>query len=102
TDVSIFLHPSNYRPLSPTRSSFSDHLPIALSFHSLTTRLPRLSRIPQWVAESPEFASALAARWVHPADASPWRVLSKFKAALFAAAETTRCSKIANATAALR
>ena len=102
TDVSIFSHPSNYRPHSAIRTCFSDHLPIALSFHGLATRLPHSSRIPQWVAESPEFASALTARWVHPGpDANPWRVLKGYKAALFAAADTTRRSHVAVASAAL-
>ena len=105
-DVSLFSHPSNYRPgaaMSGARSSFSDHLPIFLTFHCLTTNLPRQSRIPQWVAECPEFAVALTARWTHPGpDVSPWKVLKKFKAALFAAADSTRCSRIAASNAALR
>jgi ribonuclease HI/exonuclease III len=104
-DVSLFPHPSNYRPGTATpgaRSSFSDHLPIFLSFHDLTTNLPRQSRIPQWVAECPEFAAALTTRWTHPGpDVSPWKVLKKFKAALFAAADSTRRSKIATSNAAL-
>ena len=106
TDVSIFSHPSNYRPhtaVSAARSCFSDHLPIFLTFHGLANNLPRQSRIPQWVAECPEFAAALSARWTHPGpDVSPWKVLNKFKAALFAAADSTRRSKVATANAALR
>jgi len=75
TDVSIFSHPSNYRPQSTTRSSFSDHLPVSLSFHGLSTNLPRSTpRIPQWVAESPEFATPLTARWASPGPGTnPWK-----------------------------
>ena len=106
SEVSLFPHPSNYRPCAATqgaRSSFSDHLPISLTFHGLTTNLPRQSRIPQWVAECPEFATDLTARWTDPGPAvSPWKVLRKFKAALFAAADSTRHSKIAASNAALR
>src|SRR6185312_2827725 len=70
TDVSIFPHPSNYRPRSTTRTCFSDHLPISLSFHDLSTHLPRLSRIPQWVSETPEFAAAVVSL-VHPPPPPP-------------------------------
>ena len=61
----IWQHPTNYQLPKPGRQkfSFSDHLPVRLSFGVEISVDKASKRIPRWVAESPEFAAQLKKRW---------------------------------------
>ena len=94
--ASVFHHSSNFRPVpSGPRRSFSDHLPISLSFVTDSCDKRNLPSIPLWVASSPEFASALRDSWRPPSSVKcPFKLLSQFKAAFFRAASSARKSRL--------
>ena len=103
--VSVFPHSSNYRPPSPSapRSSFSDHLPIFLSFHTDPAEERSRRSIPLWLALSPEFESSFAPNGKPPSNSfCPFVRLAQFKAALFSASYTARKSRIDLASTPLR
>ena len=97
--VAIKPHHSNYRPRGDIRSSFSDHLPVELSFTPDVTENGNRPFIPTWLAQSPEFAAAMHEVWRPPiSPLCPFKALAKFKAAMFKAAALTRKVKLSNAS----
>lgn len=97
--VSISHHHTNYRPAHSRIHTFSDHLPIALSF--TTDAPPSRSRpsIPLWVALSPEFSSSVRSLWLHVrTHTCPFRTLSLFKNTLFNAASLSRKTRLASSS----
>jgi ribonuclease HI/exonuclease III len=95
--VSIIPHSTNYRPQSPgtPRRHFSDHLPVFLSFSTDENEISNRPNIPLWLASSPEFSAALHDIWKPPLHGkSPFKLLSKYKGALFKAASRVRTTKV--------
>ena len=92
--VSTTLHTVLYSK-PPTRTSFTDHLPLSLSFSSTSspTHQPHSPRIPQWVAESPEFAETVSSLIVStPLSNSPFRALLDLKRIFHLAARRVKRS----------
>ena len=101
--VSIPAHRTNYAlSFKGFRPYFSDHLPISLNFSGESPQRDARPSIPQWIAESQGFTDELRKLWRTPQHLScPFKLLSKFKKALFQAAAVARRSKIENASEAL-
>ena len=95
--VDIHHHPSNHT-IKPSRSSFSDHLPVRLSFQDSSGRSSGRPTIPAWLAESPVFEETLRENWAPVASDGSFKTLAKFKRALFAAARAARRVKISAAS----
>ncbi len=103
--VSFIPHHSNYRPgaSTVTRNRFSDHLPILLSFDSDIVEQGSRPCIPPWLAQSPEFVTALREIWHPPASNNcPFVHLTKFKRCLFMAASKAKKTRFEHASAPLR
>ena len=102
--ISIPFHHTNLRiSKNGNDSSFSDHLPVHISY---VDNLPHSSDsnllIPVWLASSPEFASALRDVWPIPsAYNNSYNLYAKFKKALFRAAKITRRKKLETCSAPL-
>ena len=94
--VNIPHHITNYSlsHRTGTRASFSDHLPVRLSFNGEATRVPGRPTIPRWLAESPVFVKTLREKWLVKETSCPFTSLVKFKKALFSAARAARKVKI--------
>ena len=76
--------------------SFSDHLPIHVTYDGLTHPDANFS-IPFWLASSPEFATALRSIWVAPSSyANSYSILLRFKKALFAAAKIAKSQRLSS------
>ena len=102
---SLFLNPSIHSSLfsphhhtnfsitnhsNPTSHSFSDHLPIAISFNNSANQTKKKSKtIPRWIADSSSFPAFVDKLWVPRAHKCPFKDLSNFKATLFKAAHLT-------------
>ena len=97
--VGIPHHHTNFSVahISGPRRSFSDHLPVRISFDSGPTPGFGRSTIPTWLAESPAFATAFRDLWV-PSAGHPFRTLTRFKATLFRAAKVARRVKVESST----
>ena len=92
--VSIPNHHTNLKVASSNRlSSFSDHLPIHLTYESDDTS-QRGPSIPTWLASSPEFAANLRKLWTPSNRAGAYSQLRSYKKVLFKAAKVTREEKI--------
>ncbi len=62
--AAVFYHRTNYRPSGAgPRQSFSDHLPVSLTFLSDTREKSNRPTIPQWLALAPGFETALRSVW---------------------------------------
>jgi hypothetical protein len=101
--VSIPHHASNLSVTQHTgpRTSFSDHLPVRLSFSGGPRRAPSRPSIPRWLAESPAFEKTLRQEWKVTNSSCPFTSLTLFKNALFTAARAARKVKIEAASAPL-
>ena len=101
--VSIPFHHTNLKVAPSTvPTSFSDHLPIHLTYEGPGDVGTRSPTIPTWVASTPEFATNLNTFWAskpHPGGA--YKVFADFKKVLFLAAKVTRENKIASHSAPL-
>ena len=87
-------HHSTNHSIRHSRSSFSDHLPVRLSFRDSSDRAPGRPTIPTWLAESPAFVESLRKSWAPCSAGSPFVSLTRYKCALFAAAREARRVKI--------
>ena len=103
-NLSIWPHPTNYRiPAHGARKeSFSDHLPIKLSFWTDISDIKPGKKIPRWLAETPEFANFVSTNWKTASVTCPYRALAAYKKLLFAAAVSARKKKLANDSFSLR
>ena len=98
--VSIPHHPTNFSVShrGGPRRSFSDHLPVRLSFSSAPSLSARRPTIPTWLAESPAFAMALRFLWKGRRGGGPFKELARFKKVLFSAAKVARRVKVEAST----
>jgi hypothetical protein len=92
----------NVSPLN-SRSSFSDHLPLHLTYSASTAPPTQTSpAIPTWLASSTEFATNLRDIWLaRPQKGKAFKTLAAYKRALFSAANVTRRKKLATLSAPL-
>lgn len=98
--VSTTLHHVLYSPSNSRRISFTDHLPLSLSFFSVSSsHSVTNNRIPQWVAEAPEFATKVAELVEStPTSRSPFRALSNLKGIFRRAAHFVKQNNFSRAT----
>ena len=103
-NLNIWPHATNYKLPTPGRKkfSFSDHLPIRLSFGVEMSTDKASKRIPRWLAEAPEFASELKVRWEPRENSCPFRALKAYKETLYRVAAATRKRKLESSSASLR
>ena len=87
--ISIPYHSSNLR-LGGSSSSFSDHLPIHVSYDNGTVCHRDQSTIPTWLAQSPEYASSVRSLWRGNSHGGAFRAYAAYKKVLFKAAFLTR------------
>lgn len=100
--ASIFHHSSNVQvKRKATRTWFSDHLPIMISYPR-TDENDHRPTISRWVASSPEFLVALKSAWNDYPISHPYRALKGYKRALFRAARITKERQLENASIMLR
>ena len=100
--VSIPSHPTNLRPASPSPLSFSDHLPVRISFEGDSVSRPGHPTIPTWLASSPEYATTLRELWASQCThKGAYRTLKNYKNILFRAASITRKKNLENMSASL-
>ena len=82
--VSIPHHHTNLSPTKGGNKSFSDHLPVHLTYEVKGAKDTPRSSIPVWLASSPEFASALRDLWNPvPSRGGAYQELTAYKRALF-------------------
>ena len=94
--VSIASHPTNLSPTRPSPVSFSDHLPIHISYEGDPVERSGRPTIPTWLAEAPEFASNLREIWTRDKAKGAYKALKRYKESLFLAAKVTRKQKVEN------
>ena len=82
--------------------SFTDHLPVRLSFSDGSGRASGAQTIPTWLAESPAFFKALRESWVPRSTEGAFKALERYKKALFSAARAARKVKIEGGSVLLR
>lgn len=100
-------HHSNLtcKPQAGSRRSFSDHLPIQLSYSCSSEEPTGGNRptIPQWVATSPEFEQELRRTWTpNSSTKNSFSTLASYKRALFAASKTVLKAASLSASSPLR
>ena len=97
--VSIPHHHTNLSITKRRSNSFSDHLPVHLTYEVGSERGAAKRSIPVWLASSPEFA----ATWKpYPARGGAYRDLAAYKQVLFKAAKVTRRTRTLAASLPLR
>ena len=97
--VSIPHHSTNFSVAPPIgfRRSFSDHLPVRLTFSSGPSDGSRRPSIPVWIAKCPAFAEALRSRTTQ-LSSRPFRALEQYKKTMFVAAKVARRVKLVAST----
>ena len=71
------------------QKSFSDHLPIAISYNNPSGHKKKTKGISRWIADSPSFSTFVEKLWVPRARKCPFNDLSKFKSVLLKASHFT-------------
>jgi len=103
--VSVPFHYTNLKISRDERNpshSFSDHLPIHVSYVGEASYPNSSPSIPVWLASAPEFASALRGIWSQSSsNTNSNNLLAKFKRALFKASKITRQKKLLSFSAPL-
>ena len=99
--VDVPHHPTNLT-VGAHAPSFTDHLPVRLSFSGGSGRASGAQTIPTWLAESPAFVKALRKSWVPRSTEGAFKALERYKKALFSAARAARKVKIEGGSVLLR
>ena len=87
--VSIPHHPTNLNIKNPSPTSFSDHLPVHITYDNGFLCSRETKTIPTWLASSTEFAETLRSLWKGPVKGA-YKSLELFKKTLFKAAAITK------------
>jgi ribonuclease HI/exonuclease III len=92
--VSIPHHSTNLRvDLPKSDSTFSDHLPIHLSYDNGSFCTRDHKTVPTWLASTLEFEAALRELWKEKPSKSAYKTYARFKETLFKAAALARKKK---------